>query len=146
MASEAWRRFKRLREDPLVPIFVQNSTDALIQWEVYRNISRSASDWLVDMDHRNRNWRYLRIDPGEIVNLRELLVEEAFHSNQIIPWHINRGSLIVLNDHYGNSPDPYEDEEIQPILEAMKNVPPQRTARYYAIQAQRSKNVSRNSR
>lgn len=142
--SEAWRRFERLRKDPLAPIFVQNATDGLIQWEVYR--TRSGNDWKCGPEHRNRNWRGLRIEPGEIVDLRELLIEEAFHSNQTIPWHITRGSLILLNDHYGNTPDPYEDEEIQPILEAMKNPPPQRTSRYYAIAAQRSKNERRDSR
>lgn len=140
MTSEGWRRFKRLRADPEAPIFVQNATDALISWEVFRD--QKGSDWKVDWEHRNRNWRELVIQPREIVNLRELLDEEAFHSNMVIPWYINNGSLIVLNDHYGNTPDPYEDEEIQPILEAMKNPPPQRTARYYAIAAQRRKNVS----
>jgi hypothetical protein len=134
-----------LRRDPLAPIFVQNATDYLIQWEVYRD-RRDGSDWKVGPEHRNRNWRGLRIEPRELVNLRELLVDDALHSNQTIPWHIERGSLIVLNDHYGNTSDPYEDEEIQPILEKMKNPPPQRTSRYYAIQAQRSKNERRDSR
>jgi hypothetical protein len=142
--TENWRRYKRLVHDTEAPILVQNMTDTLVQWEVYR--TQQGSDWLVDIDHRNRNWRQLRIEPGEIVNLRELLCEEAFHSNQVIPWHLNRGSLMVLNDHYGNSCDPFEDEEIQPFLEAMKNPPPQRTARYYAIAAQRRKNVRRDSR
>lgn len=144
MSSEGWRRFKRLREDPEAPIFVQNMTDTLITWLVYRDLK--GSDWKCDWEHRNRHWRELRIDPAEIVNLRELLHEEAFHSNLHIPWLINTGRLMVLNDHYGNSPDPYEDEEIQPILEAMKNPPPQRTARYYAIEAQRRKNGRRDSR
>lgn len=141
---DAWRRFQRLRDDPEVPIFVQNGTDQLIQWEVYRD--QKGSDWKVDHDHRNRLFRMLRIDPLEVVDLRELLHEEAFHSNQTIPWLINTGRLIVLNDHYGNTPDPYEDPEIQPYLEAKNNPPPQRTARYYAIAAQRRRNVSRDSR
>jgi hypothetical protein len=144
MTNDSRRRFKRLRDDPEAPILVQNMTDALIQWEVYRD--QRGSDWKVDIDHRNRNWRSLRIEPGEIVNLRELIIDEAFHSNMTIPWLIDTGRIMVLNDHYGNTPDPYEDEEIQHILEAMKNPPPQRTARYYAIQAQRSRNERRHPR
>lgn len=142
--SEEWRKFSRLRADPEAPIFVQNMTDTFLQWEVYRD--QRGSDWKVDHDHRNRLFRNLRIEPGEIVNLRELIIDEAFHSNMTIPWLIDTGKLTVLNDHYGNTPDPYEDEEIQPILEAMKNPPPQRTARYYAIAAQRRRNERRHSR
>jgi hypothetical protein len=119
-------------------------TDMLISWTVYKD--HNGSDWKCEWEHRNRNWRDLRIEPGEIVNLRELLHEIAFTSNQTIPWLINNGRLMVLNDHYGNSCDPFEDEEIQPFLEAMKNPPPQRTSRYYAIAAQRSRNERRDSR
>ena len=137
MTCEGWRKFKRLLEDPEAPILVQNVTDAPISWQVYRD--QNGSDWKT-LEHWNRICRDLRIEPREIVNLRELLHEEAFHSNMTIPWLIEAGRLMVLNDHYGNSPDPFEDEEIQPFLKAMKNPPPQRTSRYYAIAAQRIRN------
>ena len=130
--SESFRRFRRLRDaDPEYPIYVKNATERLIEWKMY-----DEHDFIVREHPNRRFYNIFSIWPGQVVNLREIMSDQPFHSSMILGSLLYRERLIVLNEAcWGYDPD--DDPELPALKEQAANPPPRRSARHYAVMATR---------
>ena len=136
--KDNFRKFKRWRDAaPEYPIYVQNATDRLIEWKMY-----DQYDFIVREHPCRRFYNIFCIWPGQVVNLREVMTDQPFHSSMHLHWLIERERLIVMNEAcWGYDPD--EDPSIPGLKELAANPPPKRSARHYAVMATRRKNELR---
>jgi len=92
--SEAYRRFKALRQDPEWPIFIRNVTNEEI--EINFPCDGDFNFWQTHPLKTKR--KHLRIPSGQLINLRYFISEEPLHTNLVLPWYLEKEKLVVENE------------------------------------------------
>jgi hypothetical protein len=130
--NENWHRYQSLLRDPEYPIYVQNTTDNIVEWKMF-----DSDDFICAYDHPNRYQSFrFRIWPGEILNLREIMSEQPFHSSLILDWYIKTDRFKVLNERNWQI-DPLDDPAVKKLRKLSAKPIRRHSVRYYAIQARR---------
>ncbi len=131
--SESIRRFKQFLRDPELPIFVRNTTDETIVIDFTYN-----GDFTFWRNHPFKMWHTLMVPPGQLINLRYFLNEEPLACNLHLRWHIERESLIVVNEYFQED-YPKDCEELKPLYEESHKIVRINNDRWRAVQATKEK-------
>ncbi len=138
--NDNYRRYKSLRRDPEVPIFVRNVTDEPIEIKFTYD-----GDIIAFWKNPIFDWKTMRLAPLQLVDLRTLISETPLTTNLHLLWYIETNRLVVENEHSYYRDDPEEEPEVIRLREEAQLATRLTNDRWRAILATRRKHEHRNS-
>ena len=117
-----------------MPIFVRNVSNETIEIKF-----TYEGDYRFRQKHPLKDWKTLRIPQGQLINLRYFLSEEPLHCNLHLRWYIERGSLIVENEHFCWDEYPEKCKELKSLYDESRKIIRMNNDRWRAVQASKEK-------